>query len=74
MAIHTHTLGTHVEVHHGKKATRITVEYEDGSIQEAIGDDASKIMQHWISCEVICSVHGMEYNGPTLKRKNENGF
>lgn len=49
------------------KATKITIEYEDGSIKEAVGEDAGKIMEHWVNCEVFWSIHGFEYKGPCLK-------
>ena len=52
----------------GVKATKIMVEYSDGSAREAVGDDAGKIMDHWCNCEVMASIHGQkEWAGPYLK-------
>jgi hypothetical protein len=51
------------------KAIRITVEYDNGSMREAVGKDAAAIMEHWNSCEVMSYIHGQEYKGPVLKIK-----
>ena len=49
------------------KAVRITVEYDDGVIREAIGKDATAIMEHWVGCELMAFNHGQIYKGPCLK-------
>ena len=49
------------------KVVRITYEYEDGSVREAVGDDAEAINQHIIAAETMNFVHGMQYGGPCLR-------
>jgi len=51
------------------KAVRITVEYDDGSIREAVGGDATAIMEHWVGCEMMSYIHGQKYKGPVLQPK-----
>jgi hypothetical protein len=48
-------------------AKKIRIEYEDGSVKEAIGEDAEKILQHWSNCEFFWANHGFEYSGPCLQ-------
>jgi hypothetical protein len=54
-----------------KKVVRITYEYEDGEVREAVGDEANAIANWWRSCEVFCHMHNMLSDGPTLKLKVE---
>jgi hypothetical protein len=60
------------------KAKLIRIEYEDGSVREAVGEFAAKIMDHWIDCELFCANHGFLYSGPCLsevrspKKENED--
>lgn len=48
-------------------AKKITIEYEDGSVKQAKGEDAKKIFEHWISLECFWANHGGTYAGPCLK-------
>lgn len=49
------------------KVTRITIEREDGSVVGAEGEAAERVMSWWDGCETMAFVHGMQYDGPTLK-------
>jgi hypothetical protein len=49
------------------KAKLIRIEYDDGSVKEAVGEDAAKIMDHWIDCELFLANHGFAYSGPCLQ-------
>ena len=49
------------------KVIKIRVEYEDGTIKEAEGQDADAIMKWWNSCELMAFVHGSEFKGNPLK-------
>jgi len=56
------------------KAVRIIIEYDDGVIREAVGKDATIILEHWQGCEVMASVHGQTYKGPFLKEVKKSVF
>lgn len=49
------------------KATSITIKYDDGSIEYANGDDATKIMDWYHAVEQLAMVHGAVYQGPKLR-------
>ena len=50
------------------KVIKIRVKYDDGSIREAVGDAAAKIMKHWCDCEFFASLHSWPpWTGPCLK-------
>lgn len=54
---------------------RITVKYDDGTVREASGPDAAKIMDWWQGIEGLAFVHGMRYEGPCLqevRKKNKH--
>jgi hypothetical protein len=50
-----------------KKVVRVEIEYEDGSEERAIGDDAEKIWQAIESGFLMNHIHGVSYDGPHLK-------
>jgi hypothetical protein len=50
-----------------KKVVRIEIEYEDGSGERAIGDDAEKIWQAINGGFVMNHIHGINYDGPQMK-------
>ena len=49
------------------KAIKIHIEYDDGSVREAEGADATAIMEHWNGLEQFAFIHNMTYSGPILK-------
>lgn len=51
------------------KVVRIEVEYSNGEIREANGEDAAKIMDWWQASEAMQYIHGARYTGPVLKVK-----
>ena len=55
------------------KVIRITVEYDDGMIREAVGKDAIAVMRHWHYCETLASDHGWNYKGPFLQEVKPKG-
>lgn len=50
-----------------KKCVRIELEYDNGEIWRATGEDAQKIRENLDSQTVMMWIHGMPYSGPTLK-------
>ena len=48
------------------RVTGIRIEYEDGTIQEAVGPTAVAIWEHWEGLETLGFVHGQRYAGPFL--------
>jgi hypothetical protein len=50
-----------------RTAIRIEVEYDDGYLERAIGDDAQTIMDAIASAMTMNYIHGSSYNGPTMK-------
>jgi hypothetical protein len=56
----------------GKVAIRIEIEYEDGRVVHALGDDAFQILQHWNASEIMDWAHGTRYDGPQLKPKPDS--
>ena len=48
------------------RATKITVHYDDGSMDIANGDAAAQIMTWWNAAEQMYCMHGARYTGPTL--------
>lgn len=50
-----------------RKIVRIEIEYEDGAIERATGDDANEIWRRIIGMIVFQHIHGMEYDGPKLQ-------
>ncbi len=53
------------------KAVRIEIEYEDGTIKRAIGDDADAICQWQIDAVMFQGNHGILYNGPVMQEITE---
>jgi hypothetical protein len=51
------------------KVIRIEVEYADGSVEWATGDDAHRIWSGLMNGLVIAHQHGSIYFGPKLTRK-----
>src|SRR5579864_9526164 len=49
------------------KAIRIQVEYDDGHLERAEGEDAPKIWTALSSALAVAHVHGVPYVGPKLK-------
>lgn len=50
-----------------KKVTRIEIEYEDGEIIRATGNEADEISKAWNAAMFMEHVHGRPYNGPVMK-------
>jgi hypothetical protein len=50
------------------RAVRIEVEYSDGVVERAVGDDAAEIWRAIQSSFTLQYIHGMTYNGPKLQR------
>ena len=48
------------------KATKITIHYEDGSMDVANGDAAAQIIAWWSTGEWMAYIHGARYTGPQL--------
>lgn len=48
------------------KATKVRIEYDDGSVYMAKGDDAEKLMQWYSGCEQMAMLHGHQYFGDIL--------
>lgn len=49
-----------------KKVIRIEMEYEDGEISRAVGEDASEIWKQIEGMIVMESIHGRPYTGPKM--------
>ena len=49
------------------KVKKIRLEYEDGSVREAKGEDADKIWKHIQGTEDFWFIHGFVYDGPCMK-------
>jgi len=49
------------------KVTKIRIEYDNGSIKEAVGEDANTIMDSWNSLQFMAQNHGQKYSGPFMK-------
>lgn len=54
----------------GKKAVRIEIKYDDGSIDLAEGDAAFQIKQWYDNAEVMYCIHGAQYTGPKFQELN----
>lgn len=50
-----------------KKAVRVEVEWDDGTLERATGKDAAVIWDKIASAIVMDAIHGRPYNGPQLK-------
>ena len=50
-----------------EKAVRIEVEWDNGRIERAEGDDAAKIWDAIQGGFVMNHIHGMDYKGPKMK-------
>jgi len=50
-----------------RKVVRIEIEYDDGTIERATGDDASEIWRNVEGAFLMRHIHGMPYNGPKMK-------
>jgi hypothetical protein len=53
------------------KAIRIEIEYDDGDIRFAEGDAARQIMEWWLACETMNTIHGASYHGPKFTIKDK---
>lgn len=49
------------------KAIRIEVEWDDGRLERAEGDDAAKIWDAINNGFMMQHIHGMPYSGPKMK-------
>jgi hypothetical protein len=49
------------------KTVRIEVEYDDGMIERAEGDEAAEIWRAVNGSFTLQHIHGMPYRGPKLK-------
>jgi hypothetical protein len=49
------------------RVVRIEIEWEDGMVRRAEGDDADAIHDHWTDLEVLNHMHGFRYRGPVLR-------
>lgn len=49
-----------------KKIVRIEIEYDNGDVERATGDDAAEIWRSIESAFVMQHIHGMTYGGPKL--------
>lgn len=47
------------------------MEFDDGEVLRAVGDDANQIYDHIQSGEVMNYIHGIQYQGPTMKTVKE---
>ena len=54
-----------------KKATKIVVEYDDGSYAFADGEAATKIWEWLMACQSLNLVHGAVYKGPQFITKGK---
>lgn len=50
-----------------KKATYIEIRWDDGSVDHAQGEAASKIWEWLDWCQVNNCIHGHQYSGPRLE-------
>lgn len=50
------------------KCVRIEMEYDDGSLYRATGEDAQKIKASIDSAFVMEAIHGAEYRGPQMQK------
>lgn len=48
-------------------ASKIMIEYEDGSQDLATGSNAKQIMEWYNSCQILAIVHGAVYRGPKFE-------
>ena len=47
---------------------RIEMEFSDGELLRAVGDDAEQIRKWIDGATVMGNIHGMGYKGPTMKQ------
>lgn len=45
------------------RATKIRIEFDDGSVSTAEGDHAAEVYAWWNSCEFMNHLHGNHYKG-----------
>ena len=50
-----------------KKATRIEIRYDDGSMDLAEGSDAAQILDWYNAGQTMNLIHGAVYSGPQFK-------
>ena len=48
----------------GHKARSIRIEFEDGKLYTAEGQQAAQIFDWYLSCETLACIHGGAYRGP----------
>lgn len=53
------------------KASKILIEYEDGTKKSAEGKEAAAIWEHFNALETFYWVHGFRYQGPCLQPVEE---
>jgi len=51
-----------------KKAVRVEVEWDDGTLERATGQDAAIIWDKVAAAIIMEAIHGRPYNGPILQR------
>jgi hypothetical protein len=51
---------------HGR-VVRIEVEWEDGLVRRADGDDAQAIHEDWLDLSLLRQLHGGRYQGPIMR-------
>lgn len=51
-----------------KLAIKIEIEYDNGEVWRATGEDAVAILQSWQSAQVMEYIHGRPYSGPVMKK------
>jgi hypothetical protein len=57
----------------GRKVIRMELEWDDGEIQQAVGDDADAIWKDITDGYTFRYIHGMPYKGPMLKTIRKAG-
>ena len=52
-----------------KKAIRIEIQYDDGTVDFAEGDAAEQIKNWYNNAEVMYCIHGATYKGPKFQER-----
>lgn len=50
-----------------RKIVRVEIEYEDGEMERAVGNDAAEIWKAVSGAFAFKQIHGMPYSGPKMK-------
>ena len=50
------------------KCIRIEMEYDNGDLYRAEGEDAEEIRKAIVAAQILEAVHGREWRGPQLKK------